>query len=114
MKKTALTFVVLVVAVMTIFGSGNSNEEVMLTSVKGQVIDESTGEALAGVQVMIEEVGKTAFTDFDGVFVIEEIAPGNYDIQTSYISYQPNTLKNANISSSKNSIKVELKTLSSR
>lgn len=55
--------------------------------IRGQVIDDRTGESLLGVSVLIKDTYKGASTDLDGKFSLE-LAPGTYDLQVSYISYQ--------------------------
>ena len=55
--------------------------------ITGKVIDEKTGEDLIGVSVMVKGATKGTATDIDGTFKLE-VAPGTYDLQISYISYQ--------------------------
>ncbi len=61
--------------------------------IRGSVIDNSTGEALLGVTVLIKDTFKGASTDLDGKFSLE-VAPGNYTLQVSYISYQTKFVEN--------------------
>ena len=56
-------------------------------SISGKVIDFTSGEALAGVEVAIEGSSKKVHTDFDGNFKIENLKPGSYNLIASYISY---------------------------
>src|SRR5687768_10602551 len=53
----------------------------------GKVTDKETGEALVGANVIIKgtSMGKTA--DLDGNYRIENIKPGEYSIEVSYIGY---------------------------
>ena len=53
----------------------------------GLVVDESTGEPLAGVNVIIENTVLGAATDLDGGYFIIGIPPGKYTIIANYISY---------------------------
>lgn len=55
-------------------------------TIRGAVFEESTGEPLFGVSVLVKELSTGAVTDFDGKFEIQ-VAPGTYTIQVSYISY---------------------------
>lgn len=55
--------------------------------VTGKVIDESTGEELIGVSVVVKGTTNGVATDIDGSYKLE-LAPGTYDLQVSYISYQ--------------------------
>lgn len=62
-----------------------------LGGLKGKVIEAESGEelAFATVKVMSEdEVIAGAYTDVDGFFTIENIAPGQYDVRVEYIGYQ--------------------------
>jgi len=55
--------------------------------ITGKVVDETTGEDLIGVAVVIKGTTKGVSTDIDGSYKLQ-LAPGVYDIQASYISYQ--------------------------
>jgi hypothetical protein len=114
MKKAVLILTVFFALGINGFAIDNDKKSVQTTSVKGKVVDQISGEALTGVQVKIEGTNLTAYTDFDGNFVIENVQPGNYNIQTSYISYQTNVLKEVNLNNvANNCLKVEMKTVAS-
>ncbi len=53
----------------------------------GKIIDEQTGEALPGVNVLIEDTHLGAATDIDGEYFILRVPPGNYDVRASMIGY---------------------------
>jgi hypothetical protein len=55
-------------------------------TIRGAIFDESTGEPLYGVSVLVKETSTGAVTDFDGKFEIQ-VAPGSYTLQISYISF---------------------------
>jgi outer membrane receptor protein involved in Fe transport len=55
--------------------------------IAGKVTDKSTGEPLAGVNIIIEGTVKGAASDLDGAYFIIGLTPGKYSIVTSYISY---------------------------
>lgn len=55
--------------------------------ITGKIVDEVTGEDLIGVSVMVKGGSKGTATDIDGTFKLE-VAPGTYDLQITYISYQ--------------------------
>lgn len=67
------------------------NKESAALSISGQVLDQTTGEVLAGVKVEIEDsaINKKiyAYTDLDGNFQVEGLKPGTYQLSTSFISY---------------------------
>jgi len=56
--------------------------------IEGRVIDENTGEGLAGAEVKLLGSEKLIYTDFDGNFSFTDVAPGNYSISVDYISYK--------------------------
>jgi protocatechuate 3,4-dioxygenase beta subunit len=79
------------------------------TSLSGLVIDHETGEGLAGVAIQLEGLNQVVYTDFEGNFKLEGVVPGQYNITSSYISYQEKELKNVNVSGINNAIRLELK-----
>ena len=64
---------------------------VATTTISGQVIDKTTGEALAGVKIELEDT--IIYTDLDGNFEISNIVPGNHKINTSLISYTSSSME---------------------
>lgn len=59
--------------------------------IRGTVIEDSSGEPLFGVTVVIKGTTNGAITDFDGKFQIN-VAPGTYDVQASFVSFQNVTI----------------------
>lgn len=55
-------------------------------TLRGTIFEESTGDPLFGVSVLVKETATGAVTDFDGKFEIK-VAPGTYSLQMSYLSY---------------------------
>ena len=66
----------------------NDTNTTMTTSLKGQVVDEDTGEALTGVKLKIKGEDVSSYTDFEGNFKLQDLKPGKYNIETSFISYK--------------------------
>ena len=97
MKKTIISaFIVTAVflSAMTATEKSKSNKSVaMTTSITGSVVDEITGETLAGVSVFLEGVDQSVYTDFDGNFEFTGLTPGEYTIKTTLISYNECTSK---------------------
>ncbi|QOJ29758.1 MAG: TonB-dependent receptor [Ignavibacteriales bacterium] len=54
----------------------------------GRVKDESTGEALYGVNIILEGTGFGAATDLNGNYLINNIPPGEYTVIFSAVGYQ--------------------------
>ncbi len=65
--------------------------------IRGTIFEESTGEPLFGVSVLVKELSTGAVTDFDGKFEIQ-VAPGTYTLQFSYISYSTVELTSVEVS----------------
>ena len=59
--------------------------------IRGTVIEDATGEPLYGVTVVIEGTTNGSTTDFDGKFEIS-IAPGTYNLQSSFVSFKTVTI----------------------
>jgi len=107
MKKALLTLSFLA-AVVFAFADNNgnsanknkSNETVSANtavSISGKVIDFTSGEALAGVEVAIEGSTKKVHTDFDGNFKIDNVKPGSYNLIASYISYKKSFIEKLDV-----------------
>ena len=59
--------------------------------IRGTIIEDSSGEPLFGVTVIIKGTTTGSTTDFDGKFEIK-VEPGTYDIQASFVSYKTLTV----------------------
>ena len=57
-------------------------------TIKGQIIDAVTDEALIGATVTIEGLPGGSITDFTGHFIISNIPVGTHRLKSSYISYE--------------------------
>lgn len=58
-----------------------------LGTIKGKIIDASTGEGLVFATVAIEGTTKGGVTDIDGNYILK-VVPGSYLLNASYIGYQ--------------------------
>lgn len=56
-------------------------------AIKGLVVDGQTNESLIGASIQIEATTKSAVTDMDGKYTINNMNPGIYTLRVSYISY---------------------------
>jgi len=56
--------------------------------IKGNVVDEKSGEPLYGVSVQIEGTTMGAKTNFDGDYLIVSVPPGTYNLVVTSIGYQ--------------------------
>jgi 5-hydroxyisourate hydrolase-like protein (transthyretin family) len=78
-------------------------------SITGKVLDIKTGEPLAGVSLSIEGTNIKVYTDLDGLFSVDGITPGNYNLVLSLISYKSSLVENIKLNpSSKKNIDIKL------
>jgi outer membrane receptor protein involved in Fe transport len=59
------------------------------TTLKGIVLDQITGEPLAGAEIKLEGSSYKAWVKLDGTYKIENIASGTYTIQITCRNYSP-------------------------
>ncbi len=62
-------------------------------SIKGNVKDLKTGEALIGATVSIQGTTTGAITDVEGDFLLPKVAVGKQVIVMSYVSYKAKSLE---------------------
>lgn len=82
----------------------NSTKEAsttLTTSISGTITDAQTGESLAGVKVVLQELNTVVYTDFDGRFEFSKVAKGTYTVSTDYVSYK--TEQSLSVDTSKSS-----------
>lgn len=87
--------------------------EAQTVKVKGTVRDAKTGEELPLVNVGLMRQADTVFvrgaaTDFDGEFVIRDVKPGSYLLQTSCVGYE-STIEPINIIGSIDDLEIKLR-----
>ncbi|MBX7043364.1 MAG: TonB-dependent receptor [Ignavibacteria bacterium] len=62
-------------------------------SIVGKILDATTSDPLIGATVKVSGIAAGAITDIDGNFVIEDLQPGKYGLEISYIGYLSKTIK---------------------
>lgn len=60
--------------------------------IKGRVFDDLTNEAIPFANVAIQNSEKGGVTDIDGNYTIENLQPGLYNVQTTYVGYEAKTV----------------------
>ncbi len=73
------------VLVLTLLGFGTVSAQTGI--LEGQVTDAETGEELIGVNITIQGTNFGAATDLEGYYQIQNIRPGSYNVQVSYIGF---------------------------
>jgi len=89
--KTIIASILFVFSIALFAGNEGSNSTVSsgyTNTLKGKVIDKTTGEGVAGACVKLEGSSKSVYSDFEGNFEISNCSPGNYNLVTSLISYE--------------------------
>ncbi|MBS3806857.1 MAG: carboxypeptidase-like regulatory domain-containing protein [Bacteroidales bacterium] len=90
----------------------NENNATATVALKGQVVDMNSGEALTGVKVNVEGTDVSAYTDFEGNFTVQGLKPGVYELKSSYISYQDQTLEGIKLEvSDGNQLTIEMRNI---
>jgi len=120
MKNRVITAAVLFMMVATsAFATGDKSKEknksadsTAPVAITGTVTDKTTGEALAGVLVKINETGAIVYSDFEGNFEVS-VLPGEYTLTTTLISYETAKL-NMSTSDSQKNLTVSLDNLSKK
>lgn len=75
----------------------------------GIVVEEHTGDPLTGAMIKIQGVEKEYFTDFEGNFCVNELKPGTYNIEITYISFNSIELKEIYLDHTNNDIFISLR-----
>lgn len=79
----------ILVTILTICGVVN----IQAQTVRGTVTDAISGEKLIGATVKVVETGTGSVVDLEGNFRIDIPQSGRYTLETSYVGYEPNVMK---------------------
>lgn len=92
--------------------SETKSNAAMTTSMKGQVVDQNTGEALTGVRIEVEDADLETYTDFEGNFSLKGLKPGEYEVNVSFISYEDKSIENLKLElKADNNFTLEMKSI---
>jgi len=83
LKSSSISLIFFVLGLATIFAYGQERG-----TIRGLITDAETGEPLIGVNIVVEGTYLGASTDEDGFFVIQDVKPGEYSLEISYIGYK--------------------------
>ncbi|MEX2595978.1 MAG: TonB-dependent receptor [Salibacteraceae bacterium] len=75
--------------------------------IRGTVYDKTMGEPLIGANVVIKGTTNGISTDLDGQFSLP-IAPGNYDVEISFITFQTLTIEGVTVEAGETALLGEL------
>lgn len=65
--------------------------------ISGRVTDAALGEALPGVNVVIDGTQRGAQTDLDGYYTILNVSPGDYTLRFSFLGYATQTVEGVDV-----------------
>ncbi|RPI43535.1 MAG: TonB-dependent receptor, partial [Bacteroidetes bacterium] len=68
-------------------------------TIRGKIIDATTGEPLIGANVFITGTTRGTITDYDGNYSLTGVDPGIISVTTSYVSYETQTFDDVAIPS---------------
>ena len=74
-------------------GSNKGTNPSPTVTIKGQVTDKETGEALTGAFIQLEGTDLNTYTDFEGSFTFNSLKQCTYTAIVSYISYEKTKIK---------------------
>ncbi len=100
MKRAIQTLILAVIITFvyadneSVKSSDSSEAPVKTVTLTGCVIDFDSGEALAGVEIKIDDTNIRTYTDFDGNFEFTGVKPGKHNLVASYISYNNSLVEN--------------------
>lgn len=81
--------------VFVLFGSLTALAQV--GTIKGNVKDAVSGEAIIGANVVLEGTTQGASTDLEGNFEIQKVKTGKVNLTITYISYKTKTIANVDV-----------------
>ncbi|MBK7211716.1 MAG: TonB-dependent receptor [Bacteroidales bacterium] len=95
MKKYLLILLVLI----TLLSTAQNNRQ----NIRGVVSDNLSQTALPGatIQIVNSNVSKGTSTDLNGIYVLQDLPPGRYEIKVSYIGYKDAFATNVVVTSGK-------------
>ena len=69
--------------------------------ITGKITDAETGEALIGVNVLLEGTLRGSASDIDGTYTIKAVPPGTYNIVATYIGFDKKRIENIKVTLNK-------------
>jgi iron complex outermembrane receptor protein len=83
MKKSLFLGLLFGLISLTAFAGGNAKAN----SVKGTITDRQ-GNPLVGAKVIVKDLQKEVYTDFEGNFIIEAVSATEHKIEVSHVSFE--------------------------
>lgn len=108
MKKTLILSIFCLNMVFSVFGGEGNTVNLKSTSIEIVVVDATTDEPVPAAKVILNQDSLETYTDFEGFVRIDNISPGSYDIEISFISYKSQYLKAYDINKAYNKLLIKL------
>jgi hypothetical protein len=102
------SIIILAVLLLTNPDAGMVDKETDLIQFTGTVIEEMTGEPIPGATIFIKELNKVYHADFDGIFTIDNVMPGTYNLEVQFVSFRKKELHDIKITSEQNPLLIYL------
>lgn len=74
--------------VLTLLLSSGAALADVAATLRGRVVDATTGEGLTGASLTLMQTGRTILADLDGTFVLDGLAQRNYTLAVTYLGYK--------------------------
>jgi len=101
-------FVIVAFLLITNPEINNIEKGVKKVQLSGTVIEDITGEPIPGATIILKELNKEIYTDFDGNFTIEDLTPGKYNLEVNFVSFKKKELNALEITNEKNTLLIRL------
>ncbi len=88
-KTTIFMRILFLFLVLLSFAAQATESHQKLHHIRGKIYDETTREPLTGATVLLTGTNHYAIAGLDGSFSINNVPPANYQLEISYISYEP-------------------------
>ncbi len=88
MKRVGLCIITVMLLPFFMMAEGKDDGTDNRKTISGHIIDKNTGEDLIGATIYVNEIGGGTITNVYGFFSIS-LDPGSYEIQFSYVGYEP-------------------------
>ena len=83
--KIKLAFLFAFICIASFAGNGSKHVQ---KHVKGQIIDQTTGEPLTGVVIKDALTGESVYTDFNGYFSVNFYDNNAHTLEVTFVSYE--------------------------
>jgi hypothetical protein len=89
-------------------GKGPKNNPPKQYAISGVILDTDSNEKLAGVTIRFADSDKKVYTDSNGGFTLDGLAPGTYKLKINCISYKDKEISVKVIKSQEEKLTVQL------